>query len=162
MCPCHHVIISNSYVSHKVKVWCFINCMINTLRQDQNGHPFTDDIFKCIFVVKNLFYFNSNCTELCYQDSNQQWFTTGGNNGFAPNKWQANAKINDAPVHWCIYAPLNQNKLSNPLIQCSSLITWSVITHHIEGLVQDCSTSSALAMKILQSCKIYVYHKTLG
>ena len=32
------------------------------------------------------------------------------------------------------------------------MFTWMIQAHHIDGLVQDCSNSSALAMELLQSC----------
>ena len=32
------------------------------------------------------------------------------------------------------------------------MFTWMIQAHHIDGLVQDCSNPSALAMELLQSC----------
>ena len=43
---------------------------LHTLPQRQNGGHLADNIFKIIFL--ELFYFDSNFTEICSQESNQQ------------------------------------------------------------------------------------------
>ena len=51
--------------------------------------------------------------------------------------WQAIIWTNDGLIYWCIYASLSLNELN---------------CQEIDGLMQDCSISSALVMELLQSC----------
>ena len=47
-----------------------------------------DEIFKCILLMK-WYNFDSNFTEICSQESNWQWGSTGSGNGLAPYRRQA-------------------------------------------------------------------------
>ena len=76
-------------------------------------------------------------------------------------------KTNDNQQDWIIYhwnnlkkCTLHQNKIfpgpdhgqeETASIVCS-LSIYAISHSHIDGLVQDCSNSSALAMELLQSC----------
>ena len=73
------------------------NTLFSTLRWRQNGHPFADNIFKCIFL-------NESLHRLILQSSSEHLTSIGSDNGLAPNRRQAIIWTNDNPVYWCIYA----------------------------------------------------------
>ena len=53
--------------------------------------------------------------------------------------------------------------LSKPLTEC--MLTYQLIRPKFDGLVQDCSNSSALAMELLQSCtkpSKWIFHPSLN
>ena len=85
--------------------------LVNILRPKQNGHHFTDDIFKRIFVEWKLSYFGSNFTEICSQGSNYQYTSIGSDDGLAPNRRPAFAWVIGDLVYWRIYASLSLSEL---------------------------------------------------
>ena len=74
----------------------------------QNGHPYADHIFKCIWKLLNFeWYF----IEICSLGSNWQYII-GSDNDLAPNRQQVFIWTNDCLVYWCIYVPLSLNELT--------------------------------------------------
>ena len=127
---------------------------LNTLRPRQNGHLFPHDIFKCIFLNENV------------------WILINISLKFVPK-----GPINNIPALVQIMAwrrpgdkPLSEPMLLVRLLTdiCVTRPQWVNPTHgwhfihgslnvefnkvYFEGLVQDCSNSSALALGLLQSC----------
>ena len=73
---------------------------INTWRTSQNGHHFAADIFKCIFLGKNLrFLFKAHSNLFPLTQLKLRYKTRIGlDNGLSPNIiW-----TNDGLVYWCI------------------------------------------------------------
>ena len=58
------------------KMWKTLNWSLPA----QNGCHFADNIFICIFMKENLFYFDTNLTEICSQLSNWQLIIIGSGN----------------------------------------------------------------------------------
>ena len=54
------------------------------------------------------------------------------------------------------YLPISHNAVVNTTVQ---YVPWNMhmISIYIDGLVQDCSNSSVLAMELLQSCSSHLY-----
>ena len=52
--------------------------------------------------------FDSNFTEICYQEFSWQEHSIGSGNGLGSNRRQAITRTNDDPVHWRIYAALGE------------------------------------------------------
>ena len=76
------------------------------LRYHLNTYKMADklsDILK--FHQWKVFYFHSNCTQFCSQESNWQKFGIGSHNGSRPNKRQAITSTNADPILWRIHAP---------------------------------------------------------
>ena len=84
---------------------------INTLRSEQNGCHFANNIFKCIILKKTSF--NSNLIEVCYLESNLVYFRTDSGKGLAWNRWQAITSTKDEPLQWYMYAPPDLSELSH-------------------------------------------------
>ena len=58
-----------------------------------------------------VLYFDSNFTEVCSQESNEQYSSIGLDNGLAPIRLQAIIWTNEDPVHWRLYAALGGDEL---------------------------------------------------
>ena len=56
-------------------------------------------------------WFNWNFSEICSQQWNWQWASTGSENSLAPNRRQAIITTNGGPIHWRIPASLGLNRL---------------------------------------------------
>ena len=67
-------------------------------------------------------------------------------------KFVAKGPINNIPalVQIVAWRRPGDKPLSDPVMV--SLLTHICVTRHVDGLVHDCSNSSALAMELLQSC----------
>ena len=66
-----------------------------------------DDSFKCIFLNGND-KIPIRISEICSQESNWQYASIGSGNGLAPNTREAISQTNAYPVHWRIYAALEE------------------------------------------------------
>ena len=80
---------------------------INTLKPEQNGQHFSDDI--CVFLKENFY---QTFTEVCSLWYNWDKVSIGSVNGLAPNRWQAITYSNDDPVCWCIQVSPGRNSLA--------------------------------------------------
>ena len=84
---------------------CSINCSIsrcyplNISRPIQGGCPFSDTIFKHIFVIDNLNVWLSIkiSPKFIFRVENRM----GSDNGLALNRWQAVIWTNDDIIYWC-------------------------------------------------------------
>ena len=84
-----------------------IFCTIYTLRPNQNGRYFIDDIFKLIFLYENVSYSSPNSTGIDVQGSNKQYSNIDSDNVSALNRGQAIicnmiTKFNNAQKYWGI------------------------------------------------------------
>ena len=110
--------------------------LVNTLGLRQNGRHFTVDVLKCIFLNENV------------------WIPINISLKFVPQ-----GPINNIPalVQITAWRRPDDKPLSGPMMVrlpthiCATRPQW-VIWFHNDGLVQDCSNSSVLAMELLQSC----------
>ena len=119
--------------------WC-----INSLRPRRNRRHFVDDIFKWVFLIK-MYEFRLGFHwslflrfELTiFQHWFRLWLGSSQATSHYLNQWWL--------VYWRIYASLSLNELTH----------WGlnkiVTTSQISGLVQNCSNSIALALKLLHS-----------
>ena len=64
--------------------------------------------FQVHFPEWKVLYFASNFIKVCSLGSNQQYSSTGLDNGLAPIRWQAIIWTNADPLHWCIYTALGE------------------------------------------------------
>ena len=133
---------------------CWWISLVNTWRPRQNGRHFPDDIFKCIFFNENV------------------WIVIKISLKFVPK-----GPINDISALVQIMAW--RRSLPEPMLVsllthiCTTLPDWVnslcvksfgrhvFMNMHFDGLVQDCSNSSALAVGLLQSCtkpSIYTFY----
>ena len=62
--------------------------------------PFRRRYFRIHFIVSKL-YFDSNCTEICSPEFNQQKARTFSYNSLVPKKRQGIIWTNDGLVNWC-------------------------------------------------------------
>ena len=74
----------------------------NTLRPEQNGCHFADNIFKCILFEEKV-----NFIEFCSLSLITRYIT-GSYNGLAPNRYQAIAWVNEDIVPWYTLPSLNE------------------------------------------------------
>ena len=63
------------------------------------------------FLKRKFINFNYNFTEVCSHGSNQQYSSTGSDNGLAPERQQAIIWTNDGLLYWHVYALLGLNEL---------------------------------------------------
>ena len=122
-------------------------------------------IFQTIFCNAFLFvgerrltHYDASSIEVCSSGGPiWQYVSMASGSGLAPNGQQAITWTNDHPFHRCIYG---HNDLNAELISRIKICIW-ILYHpvldagwsdYINGSVQDCSISIALAMEILQSC----------
>ena len=68
---------------------------INTLRPRHDGRHFPNDIFKCIFLNKNVYISIEISLTFVPRGSSQQHFIIGSDNGLAPGRHQAIIWTND-------------------------------------------------------------------
>ena len=88
-------------------------CYFNTLRPRQNVRHFPDDIFKCIFLNKNIYEFWLKFHLSCFptvqltvfQHWIRKWLDAGQATNHYLNQW--------CLVYWRIYASLGHNDLTN-------------------------------------------------
>ena len=80
---------------------------LSTLRPRQNARYFPHDICKCIFLNENVWISIKISLFVPEGPINN----TGSDNGLMPVRQQAIIWINDALVHWRIYASLSLNVL---------------------------------------------------
>ena len=60
---------------------------------------------------------NKNLTEIHSLENDWQWVSIGSDNGLAPKRQQAIIWANDDLIHWCIYASLGLNGLTQNRIE---------------------------------------------
>ena len=98
------------------------------------------------FYDRKILYFNAYFTEVCSYRSNRQQSSIGSDNGLVLNRRQAIIWTNADLIHWCIFVWLEEDKLTLVVLNLFQE------TLDMDGLVQDCSNSSALAMELQQFC----------
>ena len=107
---------------------------LNTLRLRQNGRHFPDDIFKWIFFNENV------------------WILIKISLKFVPKGPINKIPAGDKPLS----EPMMVSLLTHICVTQPQWVKKKTLQHyisgHIDGLVKDCSISSALAMEILQFC----------
>ena len=91
---------------------------IKLISPGQNGHYFTEDIFKCVFMNEKFFYLNF--TEVYSQVCNWQWFRMTLGNGLAANRQPAITWTNADPflgpsslAHICDTGEMGQLHISS-------------------------------------------------
>ena len=85
---------------------------VNTLRPRQNDRHFADDVFKCIFLNENIWFFYYNFTEVSSYGSDWKQVSIGSGNNLAPIRQHAIIWTNADPSHWRIYAALGGDELT--------------------------------------------------
>ena len=98
------VFYCRSFSTHTQGAWARVISGDNTLRPEQNGRYFADDILKCIFLHENRIVINVSLK-------------------FAPKsaaiglaQLQEISWTNDDPVHWRIYASPDLNLIRRPML----------------------------------------------
>ena len=96
--------MKNVYVMHKIALAYskYCNMDFSTLRWRQNGRQFTDDTFRCIFLIENI------------------WISINISLNFVPKGWINNIPSLVQIMAWC--QPGNK-PLSEPMMV--SLVSWS-------------------------------------
>ena len=95
-----------------------VNRLFDTLRPRQNGRHFADDIFRHIFVNRNVWISIDISLKFIPKGSNWKYNSVSSDNGVAPTRRQAIIWTNDALVYWRIYLSLSLNELMNFLYSC--------------------------------------------
>ena len=147
-------------------------CQLNTLKPGQNDQHSTDNIFKCNFLMENVHVFITillNIDPRGSIDNKSALVLVKACSKEAPshysNPWW--------PIHWWLYKNhhawmcCRTMRVGEILVAYLNNFSWKTITrchwrpekpgrklvkhciHHCDGLMQDCSNSSALP---LQSC----------
>ena len=141
---------------------------LNTLRMRQNGRHFPDNIFKCIFLKEDVwilimillkFVPNVQINNIPALVQIMAWRRPG-------DKPLSEPMIFSLLMHLCITRPQQvkyweKTHHSSPKrtrygchfwVQCLIYSTYFLLCCYVNGLVQDCSNSSALAMESQQYC----------
>ena len=74
----------------------------DTLRPEQNGCHFADNIFKCIFVTWKWICFDPNFTEVCSWRSSRQQVLIGAGNALVPNFLMACESVSESEMRLII------------------------------------------------------------
>ena len=112
---------------------------VNRLRFDYDGRHFADEIFKCNYLGKKL-YFDSNFTEICLQSFNWQYVSISSGNSLVPNWWQNITRTSGDPVHWRIIHAITT--------QCVNLTHWG--REKMDAISQTTFWSAFSWMKIFE------------
>ena len=82
---------------------------LNSFPPEQNGHHFTDNIFKCIPWMKSFILIQIRLKFVPRGPIDKAVFVQV----MVPNRRQAIICTNAEPVHWCIYVALGGNEVSD-------------------------------------------------
>ena len=136
----HKYSLLNSFI-----IFCSIEAALNTLRPRQNGRPFPDDIFKCIFLNENL------------------WISIN-----IPMKFVPKGPIKNIPAlfhylkqwwsfYWRIYASLCLNELIN----CSAFFSWQIRIQFKNRLIYYMSGPQYFSswLVVARNCQMVICHR---
>ena len=125
--------VSTCVFGHATLIWifCFIPYWGCGNMVTISWMPFQFNFRKC-----KLLYFALNFTEICSQQSNQQWSNIGSDNDLVSYRRQAFIGTNDCLVYWSIHMLLGLNVLIHKLL-ISPVLHWEpnhlLVTNYYDG-----------------------------
>ena len=104
---------------------CVTKRAIHTLRQEQTGHRYVDEIFKCV-ILKTTVAFWIEFSLNMHLWSNCRYVSTYLEYGLVPNRRKTITWLYHDIVHWQHISPLSQNELT--LVVFTFLLPCSLTT----------------------------------
>ena len=114
---------------------------VNTLRPEQNGWWYADNLFKLLFLTENVCIWIDESIKFVPEGPIDNWqgIIIGLGNGLVPDRHQAITWTNDDPVPWCKYTLLASH---NELKSCEDIYLYCCILQHSSALTCRYNASS--------------------